>query len=235
MRVLELAAGPGDTGFLAAELIKPGGDADFKRRDRGDARVARGRARQMGIDNVEFRQLELEWIDTETASVDAILCRWGVMLILDPPAAVQEMRRVLRPGGRVALAVWDESRAEPVGHDPGARAIELGHTAAARPKRPRNVHAGGAGRARRAARRGGLCRRRGRASVELPGATSTLAPTSASSSTSQACSRRSSASSPTMSRRRSGAESGNFSPTSPSTTGRSGCPDRRSSRPQTPE
>ena len=39
--------------------------------------VARARAAELGIDNVEFRQLELEWIDLETASVDAVLCAGG--------------------------------------------------------------------------------------------------------------------------------------------------------------
>ena len=64
MRVLELAAGPGDTGFLAAELIKPGGMLISSDATEAMLEIARGRARQMGIDNVEFRQLELEWIDT---------------------------------------------------------------------------------------------------------------------------------------------------------------------------
>jgi SAM-dependent methyltransferase len=136
MRVLELAAGPGDTGFLAAELIKPGGTLISSDATEAMLEVARGRARKMGIDNVEFRQLELEWIDMETATVDAILCRWGVMLILDPPAAVHEMRRVLRPGGRVALAVWDESRLNPWATIPGRVLVELGHTAPADPNAP---------------------------------------------------------------------------------------------------
>jgi SAM-dependent methyltransferase len=136
MRVLELAAGPGDTGFLAAELIKPGGTLICSDATEAMLAIARGRAGDTGIDNVEFRQLELEWIDMETATVDAILCRWGVMLILDPSAAVHEMRRVLRPGGRVALAVWDESRRNPWATIPGRVLVELGHTAPPDPNAP---------------------------------------------------------------------------------------------------
>jgi ubiquinone/menaquinone biosynthesis C-methylase UbiE len=112
-RVLELAAGPGDTGLLAAELIRPGGTLISSDGSEAMLEIARGRAEQMGIDNVEFAQLELEWIDLPTGSVDAVLCRWGVMLVVDPEAALREMRRVLRPGGRVALAVWDEPAANP--------------------------------------------------------------------------------------------------------------------------
>ena len=59
--------------------------------------------------------LDAEWIDLPLASVDAVLCRWGYMLLADPAAALAETRRVLRPGGRVALAVWDCARAQPVG------------------------------------------------------------------------------------------------------------------------
>jgi ubiquinone/menaquinone biosynthesis C-methylase UbiE len=106
-RLLELAAGPGDTGFLAAELIKPGGTLICSDASEGMLEVARERARKFGVENVEFKQLELEWIDLPAASVDALLCRWGFMLCLDPAAAMRESRRVLAPGGRIALAVWD--------------------------------------------------------------------------------------------------------------------------------
>lgn len=107
--LLELAAGPGDTGLLAAELVRPAGggviSSDFAE-EMLDA--SRARARELGSDNVEFRVLEMEWLDLGTASVDAVLCRWGFMLAADPGAALREARRVLRPGGRVALAAWDD-------------------------------------------------------------------------------------------------------------------------------
>src|SRR5206468_183360 len=75
-RVLELAAGPGDTGFLAAELIAPGGALISSDASSAMLDVARARAEALGIANAEFKQLELEWIDLPTASVDAVLCRW---------------------------------------------------------------------------------------------------------------------------------------------------------------
>ena len=104
--VLELAAGPGETGFLAAELVRPGGkliSSDFAE---SMVDVARRRAQELGLDNVEFRRLDAEALDLEAASVDGVLCRWGYMLMADPAAALRETRRVLRPLGRVALAVW---------------------------------------------------------------------------------------------------------------------------------
>ncbi len=126
-RVLELAAGPGDTGFLAAEMIAPGGTLISSDGAAAMVEVARKRAGELGIANVDFKQLDLEWIDLPTASVDAILCRWGVMLIVDPDAALREMRRVLRPGGRAAVAVWDTAEANPWAEIMDQVVIDLGH------------------------------------------------------------------------------------------------------------
>jgi SAM-dependent methyltransferase len=135
-RVLELAAGPGDTGFMAAELIVPGGTLICSDGAEAMLDVARERAAAQGISNVEFRQLELEWIDLPTADVDAVLCRWGIMLVVDSETAAREIRRVLRPGGSAALAVWDEPARNPwttVGVDALA---ELGALAPPEPGEP---------------------------------------------------------------------------------------------------
>ena len=131
-RVLELAAGPGDTGFMAAELVRPGGTLISSDGAEPMIEVARARAAQLGIDNVEFRQLELEWIDLETASVDAVLVRWGIMLTVDPTAAAREIRRVLRPGGHAALAVWDARERNPWAMIPSAGAARARLRRAAR-------------------------------------------------------------------------------------------------------
>jgi SAM-dependent methyltransferase len=112
-RVLELAAGPGDTGFLVAELIRPGGTLICSDASEAMLDVARARADELGVEDVEFRVLDAEWIDLDTASLDGVVCRWGFMLLADPAAALRETRRVLRPGGRVALAAWDSADANP--------------------------------------------------------------------------------------------------------------------------
>ncbi len=135
-RVLELAAGPGDTGFLAAEAIAPGGTLVCSDGAEAMLEVARGRATKLGFENVEFRRLELEWIDLPTASVDAILCRWGFMLSPDPAAALQEARRVLRPGGRIALAVWDAAERNPWATVPREAVQTLGHASPPDPSGP---------------------------------------------------------------------------------------------------
>src|SRR3954447_2137691 len=104
--VLELAAGPGDTGPMAGELVAPAGKAIITHNSEGMLEAAPPRPKEVGATNVEIRAMEAEWIDLPTASVDAALCRWGYMLLAEPEAAPRETRRVLRPGGRVALAAW---------------------------------------------------------------------------------------------------------------------------------
>jgi SAM-dependent methyltransferase len=135
-RVLELAAGPGDTGFLAAELIEPGGTLVSSDASEAMLELARRRAGGFGLTNVEFARLQLEWIDLPAASVDAALCRWAVMLCPDPPAAVKEVRRVLTPGGRFALAVWDVPERNPWTTIPAGALIELGLTVPPDPNSP---------------------------------------------------------------------------------------------------
>jgi ubiquinone/menaquinone biosynthesis C-methylase UbiE len=125
-RVLELAAGLGETGMLAAEQVAPVGGAIVSDHAEAMLEGARVRANQLDLSNVEFRVLNAEWIDLPLASVDVVLCRWGYMLLADPAAALAETRRVLRPGGRVALAVWDAAEHNPWALQPMLELIERG-------------------------------------------------------------------------------------------------------------
>jgi SAM-dependent methyltransferase len=112
--VLELAAGLGDTGFLAAELIRPGGTLICSDIVPEMLSAAQRRAEQLGIDNVRFRQIDAQRpIDLEAGSIDGVLCRWGYMVMADPAAALRETRRVLKSGGRVALAAWAPAEENP--------------------------------------------------------------------------------------------------------------------------
>ena len=150
-RVLELAAGMGETGMLAAELVAPVGGVVISDQAEAMLEGARRRAQELSLSNLEFQVLNAEWIDLPLASIDAVLCRWGFMLLADPGAALAECRRVLRPGGRLALAVWDRIEANPWASSAGPRARRArpvrpparqlgrrgGADAAARPVRPR--------------------------------------------------------------------------------------------------
>jgi SAM-dependent methyltransferase len=105
-RVLELAAGPGGVGLAAAGLVGPDGEVVVSDVAPEMVAIAASRARARGFANVRARVLDLEGIDEPEGSYDAVVCREGLMLVPDPGLAAREIRRVLRPGGRVAVAVW---------------------------------------------------------------------------------------------------------------------------------
>lgn len=137
--VLDLAAGPGDTGFLAARLLGAAGkliSSDFSPKM---VDVASRRAGELGISNGEFRVLDAEKMDLATESVDGVLCRFGYMLMIDPVAAFKETRRVLRPNGRLAFAVWGAPQDNPWALVPGITAVGLGLMEPPNPNAPGGV------------------------------------------------------------------------------------------------
>jgi SAM-dependent methyltransferase len=112
--VLELGAGLGDTGFLAAELIQPGGTLITSDVIPEMLSGAQRRAEALGVRNVRFKQIDAQRpVDLEAASIDGVLGRWLFMLMRDPEAGLRETRRILRPGGRLALAAWTAAEENP--------------------------------------------------------------------------------------------------------------------------
>jgi SAM-dependent methyltransferase len=70
--------------------------------------------------------MSAESLDLPTAGVDGVLCRFGYMLLADPATGLQETRRVLRPGGRVALAAWTSADDNQWLSGIGAAMLQLG-------------------------------------------------------------------------------------------------------------
>ena len=101
--VLDLAAGTGETGFLAAPKLEPGGTLIVGDRSPEMLAAARRVGAELGVTNADFRLLDVEHLDLPDASVDGVLSRFGYILRGN---GLAEGRRVLRPGGRLAFAVW---------------------------------------------------------------------------------------------------------------------------------
>ena len=112
-RVLELACGPGGVGIAASKLVGADGVVVISDVAPAMTAIARSRAEALGLENVEVRELDLEQIDEPDASFDVVLCREGLMLVQDPALALREIARVLRPGGRVSVAVWGPREQNP--------------------------------------------------------------------------------------------------------------------------
>jgi SAM-dependent methyltransferase len=125
--VLELAAGTGDTGFEAAAIVGDRGRLITTDLSPSMLDAARRRGAELGIRNVEYRVMDAERIELDADSVDGVLCRFGYMLMPDPAAAFSQTRRVLRPGGRLALAVWGAPERNPFFGIIAASLVKRGH------------------------------------------------------------------------------------------------------------
>jgi ubiquinone/menaquinone biosynthesis C-methylase UbiE len=124
--VLELAAGTGETGFLAAELVGEQGmviSTDFSP---GMVDSARSAGAERALRNLDYRVVDAEHMDLGDDSVDGVICRFGYMLMADPGAALAETRRVLRPGGRLVFAVWGPPDRNPWVSQLGMLAMQRG-------------------------------------------------------------------------------------------------------------
>jgi ubiquinone/menaquinone biosynthesis C-methylase UbiE len=112
-RVLELACGAGGLGLAAAERVAPDGEVVLSDVAPEMVAIAAARAAARGQRNVACRVLDLERIAEADAAYDVVLCREGLMFATDPGRAAAELARVLRPRGRVAVAVWGPKERNP--------------------------------------------------------------------------------------------------------------------------
>jgi ubiquinone/menaquinone biosynthesis C-methylase UbiE len=107
-RVVDVACGPGPITFAAAKKVGPDGmvlGTDISERM---VQQARERARVQEFEHVSFLRCDAEAELPGSASFDTALCSLGLMYAPDPRMALKRMRRALRPGGRVAAAVWGQ-------------------------------------------------------------------------------------------------------------------------------
>jgi ubiquinone/menaquinone biosynthesis C-methylase UbiE len=104
--VLDVACGTGLVTFPAARAVGPSGRVVAT--DISEAMVARlaEEARRRGLANLIAERRDAEALGLTEATFDAALCALGLMYVPDPVAALREMFRALKPGGRVVAAVW---------------------------------------------------------------------------------------------------------------------------------
>jgi SAM-dependent methyltransferase len=99
--VLDVACGTGVLAREAARRVGPGGAVTGLDRNEGMLAVARRKAPA-----IDWRLGRAEALDLADAAMDAVVSQFGLMFFEDRRAALREMWRVVRPGGRIAVAVW---------------------------------------------------------------------------------------------------------------------------------
>lgn len=104
--VLDLGSGTGYPAILAAQAVSPGGSVVGL--DLAEAMLDRAqrKANALKLRNVKFRTADVSTLPFERGSFDAVISRFCLMFLPDVPKAVQEIARVLKPGGYLAAAVW---------------------------------------------------------------------------------------------------------------------------------
>jgi SAM-dependent methyltransferase len=124
--ILELAAGTGETGFLAAPRLGPDGRLLSTDVAAGMVDAARRAGEARGLANVSYAVADAQELDLADDAVDGVLCRFGLMLVPEPARALAEIARVLRTPGRVALAVWADADRNEWATAAGRAALALG-------------------------------------------------------------------------------------------------------------
>jgi SAM-dependent methyltransferase len=112
--VLDVATGIGEPALTIAARLGRSGRVIAIDQSADLLQCARGRAREAGVSNVEFRQMNAEAIDVPDGSLQAIVCRWGLMFVEDLAGGLRRMRCGLASGGRLAAAVWSDPGKVPI-------------------------------------------------------------------------------------------------------------------------
>lgn len=110
MQILDLACGPGTLSRRLAAMVSPGGEIVGVDLAPGMIELAR----DLEIPSARFEIMDIEQLEFDDGSFDAVVCGHGLQYAADLPRALREARRVLRPSGRLAASVPVTGRVEPV-------------------------------------------------------------------------------------------------------------------------
>lgn len=134
--LLEIGAGTGDTGFMAAPALGSSGKLVSTDLSPAMVAVAERRAAELGIRNAAFQAVDAQAMPFASATFDGAICRWTYMLMPDPTLGLKETRRVLKPGGRLVLAVFTGPAENPWAAIPAQLLVQRDHLPAPTPGTP---------------------------------------------------------------------------------------------------
>ncbi len=113
MHVLDLASGSGDPALALAAAVGPAGRVTATDSSTEMLALAEANARLQGLTNLTFRQADAQALPFPDGSFDRVTSKLGVMYFVESGHALREIRRVLKPGGRVALLAWGPPEQSP--------------------------------------------------------------------------------------------------------------------------
>jgi len=111
-RILDIGCGAGGTSLELATATAPGGHVMGA--DISNTLLAVARRRAAGLTGIEFLEADVQSYAFDSASFDAVFSRFGVMFFADPVAAFSNIRRALKPGGRLAFVCWRSPAENPI-------------------------------------------------------------------------------------------------------------------------
>lgn len=112
--VVDVATGIGDPALSVARRVGPAGRVIATDQSAAMLAIAETRARDRGLTNIEFRLLDANEFDFPDGTIDAIVCRWGLMFLSDLADALRRMRRSLKPGRCLSAATWADADKVPI-------------------------------------------------------------------------------------------------------------------------
>ena len=112
--VLDIAAGTGDQSIFAARIVGRGGSILATDISAEMLNIAARVVQQEGLTNITTRVMDAQQLDLQDNAFDAVICRLALMLIPNLNLALREIRRVLKPGGKLAALVWSAPENNPL-------------------------------------------------------------------------------------------------------------------------
>jgi ubiquinone/menaquinone biosynthesis C-methylase UbiE len=105
-RILDMGTGPGEPAITIARQVGASGHVTGIDLSESMVSIAQRVAAARGVNNVDFRTMDCGDLKFPDEAYDAVVSSFGFQIFTDPERAAREARRVLRPGGRIAVSVW---------------------------------------------------------------------------------------------------------------------------------